>query len=39
MQNLADAAAPLDQELLAEVLGILAPVHNLTWSSGRPENN
>ncbi len=39
LQNLADAAAPLDNELLADVLKILAPVHNLTWSSGRPENN
>ena len=39
LQNLADASAPLDRELLADVLHILAPVHNLTWSSGRPENN
>ncbi|MGA2018305.1 MAG: aldo/keto reductase [Opitutaceae bacterium] len=39
LQNLADAAAPLDAELLSEVLGILEPVHNLTWPSGRPENN
>jgi L-galactose dehydrogenase len=39
LQNLADAAAPLDPDLLADVLRILAPVHNLTWSSGRPENN
>ena len=39
LQNIADAEAPLDHALLAEVLAILAPVHNLTWSSGRPENN
>lgn len=39
LQNIADAAAPLDQALLADVLAILKPVHNLTWSSGRPENN
>ena len=39
LQNLADASAPFDQELLTEVLRILSPVHNLTWSSGRPENN
>jgi len=39
LENLADAAAPLDQALLAEVLAILAPVHNQTWPSGRPENN
>jgi L-galactose dehydrogenase len=30
---------PLDYDLLAEVQAILAPVHNLTWQSGRPENN
>ena len=39
LENIADAAAPLDQALLAEILAILAPVHNLTWTSGRPENN
>ncbi|WP_440118102.1 aldo/keto reductase [Paenibacillus sp. QZ-Y1] len=27
----------LDQELLAEVMRILAPVHNESWPSGRPE--
>ena len=30
---------PLDDELLAEVQAILAPVHNMTWPSGRPENS
>ncbi len=39
LANLADAAEPLDQALLAKVLTILAPVHNLTWSSGLPQNN
>lgn len=39
LENIADAEAPLDQELLAGVLRILEPVHNVTWSSGRPENN
>jgi L-galactose dehydrogenase len=29
----------IDQPLLSEVLGILKPIHNLTWPSGRPENN
>jgi L-galactose dehydrogenase len=33
------AETPLDPALLAEVLQILAPVHNETWPSGRPENN
>lgn len=30
---------PIDEELLDEVRGILAPVKNRTWPSGRPENN
>jgi L-galactose dehydrogenase len=33
------AEAPLDPDLLSEVLQILAPVHNVTWPSGKPENN
>lgn len=39
LQNIADAEAPFDEELLADVLRVLKPVHNLTWSSGRLENN
>jgi L-galactose dehydrogenase len=38
-RNIAWAAEPIDQQLLAEVLEILLPIHNVTWSSGRPENN
>ena len=30
---------PLDQSLLAAVQHILAPAHNESWPSGRPENN
>jgi aryl-alcohol dehydrogenase-like predicted oxidoreductase len=30
---------PIDQELLGETLRILGPVHDVTWPSGRPENN
>jgi aryl-alcohol dehydrogenase-like predicted oxidoreductase len=30
---------PMDQELLSEVMQILAPIRNQTWPSGRPENN
>lgn len=30
---------PIDEELLREVLELLAPVHNVTWVSGRPEYN
>jgi L-galactose dehydrogenase len=33
-QNLAALDAPLDEELLAEVSAILAPVQRLTWPSG-----
>jgi aryl-alcohol dehydrogenase-like predicted oxidoreductase len=33
------AGEPIDRQLLDEVLAILKPVHNLTWPSGRPENN
>jgi len=39
LENIRTIAEPLDRELLAEVIAILAPVHNLTWPSGRPENN
>jgi L-galactose dehydrogenase len=30
---------PLDPALLDEVLEILRPIHDVTWPSGRPENN
>jgi len=30
---------PLDRTLLAQVMEILKPVHDVTWPSGRPENN
>ncbi|MEO6004916.1 MAG: aldo/keto reductase [Opitutus sp.] len=38
-ENIRTIAQPLDRELLAGVLAILEPVHNLTWPSGRAENN
>ena len=38
-QNIREIEEPLDHELLAEVLEVLRPVHNMTWLSGRPENN
>ncbi|MDP9172763.1 MAG: aldo/keto reductase [Planctomycetota bacterium] len=38
-RNIAWAAEPLDRKLLDEVLQMLQPVHNVTWPSGRPENN
>jgi L-galactose dehydrogenase len=30
---------PMDEALLQEVQAILAPIHNKTWPTGRPENN
>lgn len=39
LQNIREVEKPLDQELLEGVLGILRPIHNVTWPSGRPENN
>jgi L-galactose dehydrogenase len=33
------ASEPLDRTLLAEVLAILAPVHNIGHAEGLPENN
>lgn len=39
LQNIREIEEPLDGELLAGVLEILKPIHNLTWQSGRPENN
>lgn len=38
-QNIREIQEPLDQELLVDVLEILAPIHNVTWPSGRAENN
>lgn len=39
LANIDQTGEPLDEELLAGVLEILKPVHNMTWPSGRPENN
>ena len=38
-QNVEWITQPLDQELLDETQRILSPVRNMTWPSGRPENN
>ena len=38
LQNIREIEEPLNEELLAGVLKILAPIHNITWASGRPEN-
>lgn len=39
LSNIKEIEEPLDEELLAGVLEILKSIHNLTWQSGRPENN
>lgn len=39
LQNIKEIEEPLDPELLAGVLEILAPVHNVTWPSGLEENH
>lgn len=39
LQNIREIEEPLDLEILAGVQKILEPVHNMTWSSGRAENN
>lgn len=38
-KNVAWIDSPPDPELLAEVQAILKPVQDMTWPSGRPENN
>jgi L-galactose dehydrogenase len=39
MRNVKWISEPMDMELAAEVQKVLAPIHNKTWPSGRPENN
>ena len=40
IQKWADwTAQPIDESLLAEVLAILAPIHDWHYTEGRPENN
>jgi L-galactose dehydrogenase len=39
LENIRQIEDPLDTALLAKVQEILQPVHNVTWPSGRPENN
>jgi hypothetical protein len=38
-RNIQWAGEPINKSLLEEVLAILKPVHNVTWESGRAENN
>ncbi len=37
ISNINVCSEPLDQHLLAEVLEILKPIHNVTWPSGRTK--
>lgn len=38
-RNLQWVEEPMDEELLKLVQAKLAPIHNVTWMTGRPENN
>ena len=38
-QALKWADSPIDLEMLSEVQDMLAPIKDLTWILGRPENN
>ena len=38
-RNIAWADEPLDAELLADVEAVLAPIRDVSWMTGRPENN
>lgn len=38
-RNIEWTSEPMDEELLKEVLDLLAPIHNKTWRSGREEYN
>lgn len=39
LENIRQIEEPIDQALLAKVQEILKPIHNITWTSGRLENN
>ena len=39
LENIRQIEEPLDKTLLSRVLEILKPIHNVSWPSGRPENN
>ncbi len=39
IKNIQWLAEPIDLDLLRQVQTILAPIHNMSWPSGRAENN
>ena len=39
LQNIREIEEPLDETMLLAVQKILAPIHDVTWPSGRAENN
>ena len=39
LANLRAIEEPMDEDLLKEILAILKPIHNVTWTQGRPENS
>ena len=38
-ENIEWLESPINEALLAEVLEILKPIRNTTWTRGLPENN
>ena len=39
IRNIQTCSEPMDKQLLAEVMEILKPIHNVTWPSGRAGNH
>jgi L-galactose dehydrogenase len=39
LENIRQIQEPIDSSLLSKVQEILKPIHNVTWPSGRSENN
>ncbi|MBV8377788.1 MAG: aldo/keto reductase, partial [Verrucomicrobia bacterium] len=38
LDNIAYVEEPMDEQLLAEVLEVLKPIHNFNFTRGRPEH-
>jgi predicted dithiol-disulfide oxidoreductase (DUF899 family) len=39
LPNVIALESPVDYELVARVQAILAPIRDVSWQTGRPENN
>jgi hypothetical protein len=38
-KNVIALESPIDHQLIARVQTILAPIRDVSWQTGRPENN